>query len=243
MKMALEGIKVLDVSQVAAVPICARHLADFGADVIHIEHPVRGDSWRVFQAVPELPGQRAGIPSDINYTWENANRNKRSIALDLSRKAGQEVLYKMVEKSDVLVTNFRPFELEKYGLEYSILRKINPRLVFGSISAVGKLGAEKNLPGYDSTIYWSRAGLPYLLSRKGMPFPEYRVTIGDVEVGVLLAFGVMMALYHRERTGIGQEVDTSLFHAGIYQMAWDIAAYLATGIDARDDDEVREKCG
>lgn len=239
MRLALEGIKVLDVAQVAAVPICARHLADFGADVIHIEHPVRGDSWRVYQAVPELPGRRAGVPSNINYVWENANRNKRSLTLDLSQKTGQEVLYKMVAQSDVLVTNFRPFELEQYKMEYSTLRKINPRLVYGSITAAGKLGAEKNSPGYDATAYWMRSGVPYILSKKGMPLPEYRPTIGDVVVGVILALGVMTALYYRERTGVGQEVDTSLFHSGIYQMAWDVAAYLATGVDVRDDLERR----
>ena len=108
--LALEGIKVIDVSQVAAVPMAARHLADFGADVIHVEHPLRGDSWRVFQA-----GQgtgTSGAPSSINYNWENFNRNKRSLTLDLSREGSQAVIYKMVTQADVFVTNLRPFERE-----------------------------------------------------------------------------------------------------------------------------------
>ena len=112
---ALEGIKVLDISQVVAVPIGARHLGDFGADVIHIEHPQRGDFWRSHQAGQ---GGGNGVPSEVNYNWDTFNRNKRSLALDLSKERGREVMYRLVEQADVLVTNLRLFEREKFGLEY-----------------------------------------------------------------------------------------------------------------------------
>ena len=104
MTAVLEGIKVLDVSQVAAVPMGARHLGDYGADVIHVEHATRGDSWRVHQAGH---GGGAGVPSEINYNWEAFNRNKRSLALDLSHESGKEILYKLVENADVFLTNLR----------------------------------------------------------------------------------------------------------------------------------------
>ena len=119
MALALEGIKVVDVSQVAAVPMAARHLADFGADVLHIENPATGDSWRVYQA-----GQgtgRAGVPSDINYNWENYNRNKRSVTVDLSQRGGQEIIYRFVEKADVFLTNLRPFELDRFNVNAASL--------------------------------------------------------------------------------------------------------------------------
>jgi len=119
MVLALQGIKVIDVSQVAAAPMAARHLADFGADVLHIENPTTGDSWRVYQA-----GQgtgSAGAPSDINYNWESYNRNKRSVTIDLAQEGGREIIYKLVEQADVFISNLRPFELERFKLEYDTL--------------------------------------------------------------------------------------------------------------------------
>ena len=148
MTLALDGVKVLDVSQVAAAPMAARHLADFGADVVHVEHPVRGDSWRNFQA-----GQGSGTygaPSEINYNWENYNRNKRSLTLDLSSEGGRDVITRMVDQVDVFVTNLRPFEREKFGLTYDTLRGLNPRLIYGSLTGFGQKGPDKNSPSYQN---------------------------------------------------------------------------------------------
>ena len=153
MAQALEGIKVVDVSQVAAVPIAARHLADFGADVLHIENPTTGDSWRVYQA-----GQgtgRAGVPSDINYNWENYNRNKRSVTVDITQEAGQKVTHRFVEQADVFLTNLRPYELERYNMQYDTLKQINPRIIFGALTGFGKKGPEKDAPAYDTTAFLS----------------------------------------------------------------------------------------
>ena len=233
MAIALDGIKVVDLSQVAAVPAAARHLADFGADVIHVENPATGDFWRGYQA-----GQgtgATGVPSDINYNWENYNRNKRGVTLDLSQERGQEILYKLVEEADVFLTNLRPIELERFNLEYATLSRLNPRLIYGALTGFGKKGPDRNVPAYDLTAYWTRAAIPYLLTMFGMPGPSFRPAFGDNVAALALAFGVMTALYVRERTGVGQEVDLALYHTGIYQISFDIAGALVTGQDYKDE--------
>lgn len=232
MVLALEGIKVVDVSQVAAAPMAARHLADFGADVLHIENPTTGDSWRVYQA-----GQgtgSTGAPSDINYNWENYNRNKRSVTLDLAQEGGREIIYKLVEQADVFISNLRPFELERFKLEYDTLSGLNPKLVYGCVTGYGRKGAEKNAPAYDATAYWTRAGIPYMFSIPGMGVPGFRPAFGDNVAALALAYGVMTALFVRERTGVGQEVDVALMHAGFYQISFDVAGALVTGLDYED---------
>ena len=113
MTSGLEGIKVVDLSQVAAAPMAARHLADFGADVIHVENPARGDSWRRLRRVVPGRGEVEGNPR-----WENFNRNKRSLALNLAQKRGQEIVYKLVEKADVFLSSTRAFQLKRFNLDY-----------------------------------------------------------------------------------------------------------------------------
>ncbi|MEE9557165.1 MAG: CoA transferase, partial [Candidatus Adiutricales bacterium] len=138
MTMALEGLKVIDVAQVAAVPMCARHLADFGADVIHIENAQTGDSWRNLQA--GHGGGPAGVPSDLPYNWEAFNRNKKGVAIDLSKEGGRKIIYRLTENADVFVTNLRLSEREKLGVRYEDLIKINPRLIYGSVTGHGMKG-------------------------------------------------------------------------------------------------------
>jgi len=139
----LKGIKVIDVSQVAAVPMCSRHLGDFGADVIHIENPRTGDSWRTLQAGH---GGNAGLPSEINYNWENYNRNKKSMTLNIGTDAGREIFYKLIKDADVFVTNLRLYEIEKFKVSYETLKKINPRLIYGALTGFGKKGPDKDMP-------------------------------------------------------------------------------------------------
>ena len=236
MASALAGIKVIDVSQVAAVPMAARYLGDFGADVLHIEHPIMGDSFRVVQAGMS---QVTGIQSDINYVWENYNRNKRSVTLDLSRKPGQKILYRLVEKADVFLTNMRPFEVAKYRLDYSVLSQLNPGLIYGGLTGYGKKGPERDAPAYDHTAYWARSGIPHRLTAltlpaaPGTPPPAFLPSFGDHMAGMNLACGVMTALFMRERTGMGQEVNVSLFHSGVYQLSMDLAGTLVTKQDCQ----------
>ncbi|HEY91842.1 MAG TPA: CoA transferase [Dehalococcoidia bacterium] len=228
MTAVLEGIKVLDVSQVAAVPMGARHLGDYGADVIHVEHATRGDSWRVLQAGH---GGGAGVPSEINYNWEAFNRNKRSLALDLSHESGREILYKLVENADVFLTNLRLPEKEKHKISYEALKLVNPKIIYGSLTGHGTKGFNRETPAYDTTVYWGRSGVSSTLTNPGLSGPALRPAFGDVVAGMSLAFGVMMALYHRDKTGLGQEINISLLLTGIYQLTFDVSAALATGQD------------
>jgi crotonobetainyl-CoA:carnitine CoA-transferase CaiB-like acyl-CoA transferase len=232
MALVLEGIKVIDVSQVAAVPMCARMLADFGADVVHIEHPATGDSWRVFQAVTEV--QRGCAPCKINYNWENFNRNKKSATIDISQESGRDIIYKMVEQADIFLNNLRSFELERYKLRYEDLSRVNPRIIWGNVTGYGKTGPDKDLPAYDTTAFWARSGIPNMLSLPGVPCLGYRPAIGDNMAALALAYGVMLALYRREKTGVGQEVDVSLLHTGLHQISFDVAGALASGLDVSD---------
>jgi len=229
MPLALEGVKVLDVSQVAAVPMAARLLADFGADVIHVEHPLRGDSWRDFQA--GIGTGIYGAPSEINYNWENLNRNKRSLTLDLSQDTGREIIYRLSEKVDVFLTNFRQYEREKFGLEYKTLSRLNPRLIYGLLTGYGKKGPEANAPAYDQTAYVARAGIAHRLTLPGMPPSGFCPHIGDHVAALTLAQGIALALYVREKTGVGQEVEVSLLHTGLFHLSLDIAGALVTGQD------------
>jgi crotonobetainyl-CoA:carnitine CoA-transferase CaiB-like acyl-CoA transferase len=231
MKMALEGIKVIDVSQVIAVPVAARHLADFGADVIHVENPEHGDSWRGYLAGV---GGGSSVASNIDYNWEAWNRNKKSLTLDLGSPAGKEIIYKLLKTADVFTTNLRLWEREKFGVEYTTLKKINPRIIYASVTGLGKEGPEKNLPAYDQTVHWYRSGAAYALTPAGMPAIGFRAGFGDTVAGMSLFSGIMTALYNREKTGEGQEVEVSLLHTGIYQLSFDISGALVTGRDFKD---------
>lgn len=231
MALALEGIKVVDASQVAAVPMAARHLADFGAEVIHIENPAGGDFWRGHHR-PGGAARHNAVQSPINYSWENFNRNKRSMTLNLSQQGGQKVLYKMVEKADVFMCNFRPYELEKFNLGYEKLRQINPRLVYASLNGFGGKGADKDAPAFDASAYWVRGGLQYMLTgAAGATPPGFRPAFGDSVAALIVAMGIMIALFVRERTGVGQAVEASLLQTALYQMSFDVAGALVTGRD------------
>lgn len=232
MTMALEGLKVIDVAQVAAVPMCARHLADFGADVIHVENAQTGDSWRNLQA--GHGGGPAGVPSDLPYNWEAFNRNKKGVAIDLSKEGGRKIIYRLTENADVFVTNLRLSEREKLGVRYEDLIKINPRLIYGSVTGHGMKGPQNDMPAYDTTVYWARSGVNHMLTIPGMSGPNPRPAFGDNVAGLGLAFGIMTALYARDRNGKGQEVDISLLNTGIYQLTFDMACALATGQDIQE---------
>ena len=232
MAMALEGIKVIDCSQVAAVPMAARILGDFGADVVHVENPTTGDYWRSFKDAQLNAGM--GWPSEFDFNWENFNRNKRSCTIDLTTENGRAIMHRMAKEADVFLSNLRSFELERFELEYETLDKMNPRIIWGNVTGYGKEGPDKDLPAYDTTAFWARSGFPQLMSQPGIPVMGYRVAIGDNVAGMSLAYGVMQALYIREKTQVGQRIDVSLFHTGFYQLGYDTSAALITGLDVAD---------
>ena len=234
MKKALEGIKIIEVAQYAAAPMAGRLLADLGAEVVHVEHPVTGDVFRYFQSRKNDPLTAGrGVPSDVNYNWELYNINKKGITLDLSADKGRDVFLKMIEGADVFISNLRPKELKKFAIEYPTLKEKNRRLVFANLNGYGLTGPDADSPGYDIISYWSRTAIPYLMDALG-----YRPAFGDNLGGLMLAFGIMTALFARERTGKGQLVDTSLFATGVFQMSFDISGAL---VEKKEFDEFKPK--
>lgn len=225
-----EGIKVVDLAQVAAAPMAARFLGDFGADVIHIEHPTRGDLLRVLQQ--HFKNGSPEFDIDYDFLWENYNRNKRGMAVDLSQEDGRGIIFKLVEKADIFLSNLRPFELERFGLRYEELCAVNPRIIYGNLTGFGRKGALKDVPAFDSTAHWGRSGIAYRLTRFWEPPMPGVGGFGDNVAALALYGGVTTALYARERTGIGQEIDVSLLHTGVYQLSFELSAALATGHDA-----------
>ena len=224
MKMALEGIRVLDVSEAGLAPVCCRILADMGAEVIKVERTEGGDQTR---GILKISGN---VPIyDINYVFEFYNFNKKGITLDLKKKEGQEILYKLVEKSDVMVCNFRPHALKSLGLEYETISKINPKIIYTHLSGYGLHGPEKDVGAYDFVGYWARSGVMASLGEPETPLAFQVPGFGDNTTGMYSACAILMALFHRERTGEGQEVCASLIGGGIWSMGIVLSSVLATG--------------
>ena len=219
----LQGIKVLEISQWIAGPAAGAILADFGADVIKVEHPVRGDAWRA--NIKTSPHHR----KDINFQFEQDNRNKRGITLDLSKEEGQKVVHRLIGHCDILLTNLRPYELKRYDLEYQALAEIYPRLIWSNVTGYGLTGPDCELAGYDFTAFWAKAGFQALIREPGRPPVFSRTAAGDHLTSLSLFGGIMPALYMRDRTGKGQEVKTSLYGTGIWSLANDIMGALAIG--------------
>jgi crotonobetainyl-CoA:carnitine CoA-transferase CaiB-like acyl-CoA transferase len=217
---ALEGIKVVEVAQWVAAPGAGALLADWGADVVHIEHPVKGDSMRGLSNVGGLA---------VDWLFELDNRNKRSMTLDISQKEGQLVLYKLIEKADVFITSLRPSELERYNLEYEALSRINPRLVYASLTGYGNKGPDKERRGYDVSAFWARSGFMACIKEPDRPPLYSRGGMGDHTTSIAMACGITTALYARERTSMGQEVDVSLYNTGVWVLSVDMSCALATG--------------
>ena len=212
---ALARFRVIDLTQVRAGPTAARQLADWGADVIQVQMPehMRGDD--------TLGGQEG---SDYQYT----HRNKRSITLNLKEPEGIEVLKKLVATADVLLENFRADVKHRLGIDYEALSKVNPRLVYGSISGFGQTGPYASRPGFDQIAQ----GMGGLMAVTGMPEQgptRVGIAIADLCAGIFLAYGVTVALLEREHSGKGQWVHTSLLEAMIYMMDFQGARWTLEG--------------
>lgn len=239
MSLGLDGIKVVETATVMAGPTAGRFLADWGAEVIHCEHPKRGDIMRGIRDSSVGPGGAQGgksIRSSIQYEAENHNRNKRSMTLDLSQEGGREILFKLLKTADVFLSNFRPREIQKFKLDYETLSQLNPRLVHANVYSYGRKGPFRDAPGYDFLAFWARAGLLHVFSKPGAaPFITSRA-FGDRMTGLSLALGIMTALFVRERTGLGQEVDVSLFNTGVFAITSEVGGSLVTGEDLQQAD-------
>jgi len=227
---ALSGLKVLDLSRVFSGPWAAQMLADFGADVIKVERPGRGDDVR-HQGYP-MP-DRDGRPSGPTSSFVAMNRGKRSVTIDISRPAGQELVRRLARQSDVLIENFKAGDLRRYGLDYAALSGLNPRLVYCSITGFGQDGPYSHLPGYDP-IFQSMSGL---MSLTGMPDGEPGAgpvkagySVSDLTAGFYAVAAILAALRHRDLvSGAGQHIDLALLDAQIAAISHMGMNYLATG--------------
>ena len=210
-KGIFDGLKVLDCASFIAAPAAATVLSDFGADVIKIEPPVSGDPYR---NLPNLPGYPH---SEHNYAWLLEARNKKSLALDLTKFEAQAVLYRLVAESDVFITNMPPQVREKLGITYDHLLHLNDRLIYASFTGYGEKGEEANKPGFDSNAYWARSGLMDLVRADQHTTPARSIAgMGDHPCAMAFYGAIVTALYKRERTGKGSHVSSNLMANGVW---------------------------
>jgi crotonobetainyl-CoA:carnitine CoA-transferase CaiB-like acyl-CoA transferase len=229
---ALEGIRVVDLTVWFQGPVAAQHLADFGAEVIHVERPKGGDQGRGVRSIKALP------VGDWNQYFLVINRNKKSMALDLKTPAGREILYRLVEKSDVFLSNLGPDNLGAWELTYEKLSAVNPRLVYATTTGYGHFGGIST-PPFDMTVQ-ALTGLMTRLGEPGQPPIYLGMGSGDAYGGLMAALGIMLALYQRNRTGRGQLVDASLYGAQLFLAAPTLQAYLATGSERYSRQQSRQ---
>jgi crotonobetainyl-CoA:carnitine CoA-transferase CaiB-like acyl-CoA transferase len=226
MTMASESVfadlKVLDVASWIAGPGAAAVLADFGADVIKLEPP-GGDMHRILKSVPPHPR------ADANYPWHLSNRSKRGVCVDLKSAGGTEILKRLVEWADVVITNTPHPARERLHLGYAEVSRWNPRVIYADVTGYGDAGPDAALPGFDLTAYWSRSGLLSSTRDAGAP-PTLPVSgSGDNATAMGLYGAIVTALYHRERTGKGMSVGTSLLGEGVWAAGIFVAGALAGG--------------
>jgi crotonobetainyl-CoA:carnitine CoA-transferase CaiB-like acyl-CoA transferase len=214
----LEGIKVIEYATYMAAPGAGSILSDWGADVVKVEPP-GGDPIRIFF-------RTLGTDIQDNPVFDFDNRGKKSIAIDTSKPEGQKLLRKMVEEADVFLTNVRPGGLERSGLSYEELSKINPKLVYCSLTGYGLQGPDADRPGFDVASFWSRTGVGALTVPKGQEPFALRTAFGDHTTSMATAAGICAALVEATRTGKGRLVESSLFRAGLYALGSDFAIQL-----------------
>lgn len=215
---ALSGLKVLDMTQFLAGPYCGLILADMGADVIKVENPQGGDFVRA--AVPQVNG--------ISMYFENMNRGKKSVTLNLKTEEGKEIFTKLLAEADVLIENNRPGVMKRLGFSYEQASKINSRIIYCSISGFGQTGPYSQEPGYD-LIGQAMSGAMSITGMKGMIPLKFGVPIGDVLAGMNGAIGILAALNYRRETGKGQYIDTSLVDGLVSSMLTNTLSYFVDG--------------
>lgn len=214
----LEGLKVLDLSRVLAGPYCAMMLADYGANVIKIEPPVVGDDSRAF-------GPFVGKESAY---FMSLNRNKRSITLNFKRQAEVDLFKEMVKQADVVLENYRPGTMEKFGLGYDELKKINPKIIYAACSGFGHSGPYMLKPAYD-IIVQAMGGIMSITGPENGEPTRVGASIGDVIAGMFTAYGIMLALFHRQNTGEGQKVDVGMLDCQLAVLENAISRYTTSG--------------
>ena len=218
----LEGVKVVEMGHIVAIPAASAIMGDCGAEVIKVE-PLTGDQSRRFRGEEMNPG------------FYLHNRSKKSIAIDLKQEAGRDIVYRLVRKFDIFMTNYQTGSLERLKVDYETLSQVNPKLIYGIVTAYGTVGPDKDMPGYDFAAGWARSGIQYMLSIPGVPPPTSRPGIIDRVCSLQIFGGIVAALLHREKTGRGQKVEFNLYHTGVWMVGADIMDALV-GVPLRRTD-------
>jgi formyl-CoA transferase len=217
---ALAGMRVLDVSQVMAGPFCCMMLGDMGADVIKVEPPQGGDQTRRAMGFK--------LKGDDSLGFLNMNRNKRSITIDLKSDEGREIFYALARTADVIVENYRPGTMKKLGIDYDTISKINPGIIYASISGFGQSGPWADRPGFD-LIAQAATGVMSITGHPGGPPAKSGVPVTDIGCSLFALYAILTAYIGRQKSGEGQHIDASLYDAGIAFAVWDICEYWGTG--------------
>ena len=219
----LDGIRVVDLTRVLSGPYCTMQLGDLGAEVIKVERPGEGDDTRAF--APPFQGDQAAY-------FLSVNRNKKSITLDMKSERGKEVLWRLIEVSDVVVENFRPGAMDRLGLGYEAVKARRPAMVYCSISGFGDTGIQKDRPGYDVIVQGEAGIMDITGPRDGAPH-KVGVAIADLVSGLNASQGILAALYSRQSTGLGQHVRISMYEAVAALLTFNASIFYATGNSPR----------
>jgi len=226
----LDGVRVIELATWGFIPAAGVALADWGAEVIKVEHPLHGDPMRgLVSGALTAAGQKP-----ISFMFHSFSRNKASVGIDLTSEAGREALYRLVASADVFLTNYLAPVRRKLRVDFDDLTKINPRLVYAQGTGLGTKGDESDTGGFDLASYWSRGGVAYVSTPDGAEYPPPMPgsAFGDLQSGMYAAGGVAAALFARERTGAAQVVDVSLLGAAVWGTGPHIAASSLFDIDA-----------
>lgn len=216
----LTGLRVLDLSRALAGPFCSMMLGDMGAEIIKVEQPGIGDNTRAWG--PPFEG------GESSY-FLSVNRNKRSIAIDMRQERGAEIVGRLIAHSDILLENFVPGTLDRLGFDQATCRSIQPQLISCSISGFGQHGPDRERTAFDQ-IAQGLGGIMSVTGDVGGPPTRIGIALADIIAGMFAAYAILVALVHRERTGEGQHVETSLLEGQLAMMTYQAASYLATGI-------------
>ncbi|MDE2487957.1 MAG: CoA transferase, partial [Alphaproteobacteria bacterium] len=222
----LADLRVIEMGTLIAGPFCGQILGDFGAEVIKIEDPRAGDPMRQWGR---------SLPKGLSPWWPVIGRNKKSVGLDLRTPEGQALARTLIRGADVVIENFRPGAMEKWGLSYESLAAENPRLIMARVSGFGQTGPYSQRAGY-GLIGEAMGGLRYVTGEPDRPPARAGISIGDSLAAMHAAMGILMALHHRERTGLGQVIDAALFESVLAVMENLVTEYDLTGY-------IRERSG
>jgi crotonobetainyl-CoA:carnitine CoA-transferase CaiB-like acyl-CoA transferase len=230
MTQVMKGVRILEVAQYTFVPSAGALFADWGADVIKIEHPVRGDTQRGFINLAEMR-----IDPNRHTLMEHANRGKRSVGVDVSTPEGQEVIYEIAKTADIFLTNYLPAARQKLKLDLEHIRAVNPKIIYARGSAYGDKGPEREIGGFDGSSFWCRGGIGYSMSPSELPGPLSQAIpgFGDSISGMSVAGGLAAALFHRERTGETVEIDVSLLSNAWWAAGAGMGLAIESGVASR----------